>query len=135
LQEKIFSRLPPFPHNGRINLGALPMDSPRSRLPLPLAIFLTFPCPLFPASISAGKAGVPTIEVCFPPSGRAAGSIVRERDHADRQIPDRAFSFPSVPIAKASVDATNRADNDHYRIDVLHEGGATASRGMDGRAG
>jgi hypothetical protein len=51
-KKKIIFPLLPFPHNSRINLGALPMDSPRTHLPIALAIFLTFVCPLLNGSMN-----------------------------------------------------------------------------------
>jgi hypothetical protein len=75
------------------------MDSPRSRLPLELAIFPAYVCPLLSPPISASKANLPTMEICFSPTGGATSHIVRERYNANRETLVQAYSFISAPIA------------------------------------
>lgn len=88
----------------------MPMDSPRSRLPLLLSFLLIVcvACSSPSLSVSAGPAGTPTIEVFFSPRGGATDAVVHELGNAKNEILVQAYSFTSAPIAKALVDAHKR---------------------------
>ena len=50
----------------------------------------------------------PSVEVHFSPRGGCQDAIVREIDAARQSVHVQAYSFTSVPIAKALVEAKNR---------------------------
>jgi len=56
----------------------------------------------------AAEATAAHIAVYFSPQGGATDAIVREITAAQQQILVQAYSFTSVPIAKALVDAHKR---------------------------
>lgn len=47
-------------------------------------------------------------QICFSPKGGCTEAIVKEISHAKSEIYVQAYSFTSVPIAKALVDAHKR---------------------------
>lgn len=65
---------------------------------------LLFAVPIHAAPIKS----VGTTEVFFSPQGGATAAIVREIDSAKREILVLAYSFTSVPIAKALLNAHRR---------------------------
>ena len=48
------------------------------------------------------------VQICFSPKGGCTEAIVKEISHAKSEIDIQAYSFTSVPIAKALVDAHKR---------------------------
>ncbi len=74
------------------------------------AVFLICVCILFPSGCDNAFSSrpLPPIEVHFSPQGGCTETIVREIDAAQSSILIQAFSFTSVPIAKAVVEAHKR---------------------------
>ncbi len=65
--------------------------------------------PLRPATIwSAWRLALPPITVFFSPRGGCTDAITAELGHATNSVLVQAYSFTSVPIAKALVDAHKR---------------------------
>lgn len=64
----------------------------------------------FPGIVSAGefKHTALDYEVCFTPGGNCTQDVVSEIERAKKQILVQAYSFTSVPIAKALVAAHQR---------------------------
>jgi phosphatidylserine/phosphatidylglycerophosphate/cardiolipin synthase-like enzyme len=60
---------------------------------------------------------LPPIEICFSPHGGCTEAVVSEIDHARTSILVQAYSFTSVPIAKALVDAHHRGVQVHAILD------------------
>jgi phosphatidylserine/phosphatidylglycerophosphate/cardiolipin synthase-like enzyme len=70
---------------------------------------------LLGAGCEQRPAGSPSIEVYFSPKGGCTERIVREIDAARATILVQAYSFTSVPIAAALVDAHRR----HVQVQVI----------------
>ena len=87
----------------------------------------------FAAVSGAPAAG--TTEVYFSPEGGCTDAIVRELRKASRSVHVQAFSFTSLPIARALVDATRRGvevavifdqgivQEPHAAMEILSQGG------------
>jgi phosphatidylserine/phosphatidylglycerophosphate/cardiolipin synthase-like enzyme len=90
--------------------GVLPMERPRSRLPLALAFLQALVIAYFPPAtpVSAGPLAADVIQVFLSPNGGAAEAVVRELGNAKKEILVQAYPFTSAPIAKALVDAHKR---------------------------
>ena len=74
-----------------------------------LLVLLCLPgCGQAPAQGTADQAGLPPIEVYFSPKGGCTEAVVKELDAAKSTVLVQAYSFTSVPIAKALVDAHKR---------------------------
>ncbi|MGD0518082.1 MAG: phospholipase D family protein [Thermoguttaceae bacterium] len=75
-----------------------------------VAVFLVCICILFPSGCdnSFSTRPLPPIEVRFSPQGGCTEAIVREIESARSSIFIQAYSFTSVPIAKAVVEAYKR---------------------------
>jgi phosphatidylserine/phosphatidylglycerophosphate/cardiolipin synthase-like enzyme len=73
-----------------------------------VAVFLVCICILFPSGCDYTPRPLPPIEVRFSPKGGCTEAIVREIESARSSILIQAFSFTSVPIAKAVVEAYKR---------------------------
>jgi len=69
-------------------------------------IFLALSSPSRP--VFAGSVAAPAIDVYFSPHGGATKAVVHELGIAKQEILVLAYSFTSVPIAKALVDAHKR---------------------------
>jgi phosphatidylserine/phosphatidylglycerophosphate/cardiolipin synthase-like enzyme len=72
---------------------------------LPYILLVIF---LLPGCQPAGPQTLPPIEVNFSPKGGCTDVVVREINAAKNTILVQAYSFTSVPIAKALVDAHKR---------------------------
>jgi phosphatidylserine/phosphatidylglycerophosphate/cardiolipin synthase-like enzyme len=87
--------------------------STMKRLPLMLLLALTLPaCQRHPLPQT-----LPPIEVCFSPRGGCTEAVVKEIDNAQKAILVQAYSFTSVPIAKALVEAHKRGVDIHVILD------------------
>jgi len=85
----------------------------RYSLPVVLVLYFAFQ---FLSSIQAHQfKATGTVDVYFSPKGGAAEAIIREIDHARKDIFIQAYSFTSAPIAKALVNAHKRG----VRVEVL----------------
>jgi phosphatidylserine/phosphatidylglycerophosphate/cardiolipin synthase-like enzyme len=84
------------------------------RLPSPrlaavaLALFFAFPACGDRPGAGTATAAPPSIEVYFSPRGGATEAVVRELESAKGEIFLQAYSFTSVPIARALVQAHKR---------------------------
>ena len=56
----------------------------------------------------AAMAGTAPVSIYFSPKGRCTSAVVEALDAAMRSVRVQAYSFTSVPIAKAIVDAKRR---------------------------
>ena len=80
-----------------------------------ILLSLCFPgCQQAPAQATADQATLPPIEVFFSPKGGCTEAVVRNSP-AKSTVLVQAYSFTSVPIAKALVDAYKRG----VKIDVI----------------
>ena len=78
-------------------------------LPLALILFLLTPaCRAQEATAPVQSQSLPPIEVYFSPKGGCTEAVVRELGNAKATILVQAYSFTSVPIAKALLDAHKR---------------------------
>jgi phosphatidylserine/phosphatidylglycerophosphate/cardiolipin synthase-like enzyme len=68
--------------------------------------FITFLLLLFATSAIAFQVDVQ--HVCFSPDGKCTAAIVEQIDNAKSKILVQAYSFTSVPIAKALINAHKR---------------------------
>ncbi len=80
----------------------------RSLLGLILLSFCLPGCRQTPAQETADQSGLPPIEVFFSPKGGCTDAVVRELAAAKSTILVQAYSFTSVPIAKALLEAHKR---------------------------
>jgi phosphatidylserine/phosphatidylglycerophosphate/cardiolipin synthase-like enzyme len=73
-------------------------------------LLLIFACCLFGCQQAASgpPAPGPIVEVYFSPKGGCTEAVVKELDKAKTTVLVQAYSFTSVPIAKALVDAHKR---------------------------
>jgi phosphatidylserine/phosphatidylglycerophosphate/cardiolipin synthase-like enzyme len=81
------------------------MEVSMNRLPLVMVLLLL---PLFACCEPVGPQSLPPVEVSFSPKGGCTEAVVKEIDAAQKTILVQAYSFTSVPIAKALVDAHQR---------------------------
>jgi phosphatidylserine/phosphatidylglycerophosphate/cardiolipin synthase-like enzyme len=79
----------------------------RSTISLILLLLLSFPSCQAQETPKAPQA-LPPIEVYFSPKGGCTEAVVKEINAAQKMILVQAYSFTSVPIAKALVDAHKR---------------------------
>ena len=86
-------------------------------LPSLLLIVLLFlpGCGQTPAQVATDQTGLPPIEVYFSPKGGCTEAVVKELAAAKATVLVQAYSFTSVPIAKALVDAYKRG----VKIEVI----------------
>ncbi len=80
--------------------------SKRSLLSLVLLSLCFLGCQQAPAQVATDQAGLPPIEVYFSPKGGCTEAVVKELDAAKETVLVQAYSFTSVPIAKALSGAT-----------------------------
>ena len=76
-----------------------------------LFVLLCLPgCGQAPAQVSNGQAAqsLPPIEVCFSPKGGCTEAVVKELTAAKTSVLVQAYSFTSMPIAKALLAAHKR---------------------------
>ena len=86
------------------------------RLPLPITLLLLLFLPSCQAQEpSKTPQSLPPIEVYFSPKGGCTEAVVKELTAAQTTILVQAYSFTSVPIAKALVDAHKRG----VKIEVI----------------
>lgn len=76
-----------------------------------MSSILMLAAPVFADPIKASG----TVEVFFSPRGGATEAVVREIDHARREILVQAYSFTSPQISKALVQASRRG----VRVEAL----------------
>jgi phosphatidylserine/phosphatidylglycerophosphate/cardiolipin synthase-like enzyme len=63
----------------------------------------------------------PSVAVCFSPKGGCTEAVVRELQHARREILVLAYSFTSKPIAQALIEAKKRGVHVEMLLDRSNE--------------
>ena len=81
-------------------------------------------CQQAPAQVAGGQAtqALPPIEVFFSPKGGCTEAVVKELAAAKSTVLVQAYSFTSVPIAKALVDAHKRGVKVEVILDKSQKG-------------
>ena len=89
-----------------------------------IVLSLCFPgCQQAPAQVDAPAAqSLPPIEVYFSPKGGCTEAVVKELAAAKSTVLVQAYSFTSVPIAKALLDAHKRGVNVEVILDKSQKG-------------
>ena len=92
-------------------------------LPLALILFLFVPaCRAQDAPLGQQAQTLPPIEVFFSPKGGCTEAVARELGKAKESVLVQAYSFTSVPIAKALVDAFKRGVKVEVILDKSQKG-------------
>jgi len=88
-------------------------------------------CPAIVSWYSSSNNGTVNVEVYFSPKGGCTAAAVKEIDKAKKSIKVQAYSFTSIPIAKALVDAHKRGVDVKVVLDRGQRGEkATVSRSL-----
>ncbi len=85
------------------------------RYSIPVVLVLYFAFQFLPSIQAHQFKATGTVDVYFSPKGGAAEAVIREIDHAAKEILVQAYSFTSAPIAKALVNAHKRG----VRIEII----------------
>jgi phosphatidylserine/phosphatidylglycerophosphate/cardiolipin synthase-like enzyme len=88
---------------------------------LSLFLPLNFACSQPPQNHSAVVESAGAIEVYFSPKGGCTEAVVRELGKAQHQVLVQAYSFTSVPIAKALLNAHKRGLDVRVILDKSQE--------------
>lgn len=97
------------------------MDLPKSIITLTLVIAASFVA-CYPECFSFHKEiHDQNIVVYFSPNGGATDAIIKELDSSRKEIDIQAYSFSSVPILKAILEAKNRGITIDIILDKCNE--------------
>ena len=87
-----------------------------------LVLLCLLGCGQSPAQVTGDQASLPPIEVFFSPKGGCTEAVVKELAAAKSTVLVQAYSFTSVPIAKALVDAYKRGVKVEVVLDKSQKG-------------